>query len=358
MQVNFPQFNQSFKSKKADGKRRQKTAKETQKIQKKQEAEQTSKSCISKQAVLLGLTVIAGTGALIHCVRKHNVSNIKNTAELNSVQNTKDIAEQTFVKQNIKSAGGTLETGVKKFKDEAQNIADGVRLKGGTAVKKDGSLFTGAMDIVNKKGDKYTINYKNGAMVSSLKNDKLYKTYETTVYKGLQTSFNNETKGGSVLKSIKTYNNDKLLKECRINKTPDGVLERIFKADYKKGTADAVNYRQDGSILTQSKYFGPKYLMLTKQNIFDENGKLSKVIESTERRGYKLTDVKTGKVGYYDIKNRFFSDMTPSPDLEMHHIIDAGEKPWYRKIKDKIQSLFSEDARYRIIRENYYAGKK
>ena len=91
------------------------------------------------------------------------------------------------VPRNIKSeVVNNLENVARKFINEAGEEVKDVVLKG-KATLSDGSVFSGVMETVNKKGDKITIKYKDGFMRESYVNNKLHKIY---YYKDLEHNIN------------------------------------------------------------------------------------------------------------------------------------------------------------------------
>ena len=135
---------------------------------------------------------------------------------------------------------------IRKFiSEEGKEVAD-VILSKGRAILPDGSFFSGVMETVNKKGDKISIKYADGFMQESDINGNFYKTYE-------------------VLKELPTY-----------------IKKDI--ACYKRNEGVKINQ------------FGDNGLVGVHRHLFDEQGRVKRIVSQKVAGEYGAVDIKGGKI--------------------------------------------------------------
>ena len=166
------------------------------------------------------------------------------------------------IQKPLKTTKSDFEKGVKKFFNNGNSII-GIKLEKGVAKNADGSGFSGVMKTMNNKNEKITLEYVDGYVKKSTKNEKLFKTFDYSLssngQKIVEINTFNETKSKT---QLKFHNNGKIAKiikpksasEVDINKKGDKILE--FSIDGKKlsdietreclGIEKATFYSKDG----------------------------------------------------------------------------------------------------------------
>ena len=79
---------------------------------------------------------------------------------------------------NLVDDGQKIVEQAKHFFNKDNQLIEGVTLQNGKAINRDGSMFSGILNTINKKGEKITIQYQDGFMTSSTKDGKLLKRFE------------------------------------------------------------------------------------------------------------------------------------------------------------------------------------
>ena len=174
-------------------------------------------------AAAVGVAVLAGV--VIHKVKSGKTSNL--------VEDGKKTAEN-----------------IKQFFNKDNQLIDGVNLQKGRALNADGSGSSGIMNTVNRKGDKFTIEYLDGFITSSSKNGKLLKKFENIENLARE-------QGVQITKF-----NDKGIKETQtlITKYSNGKLKRIYKSpELSKISREYVNwtateFTPDGKLAAKARY--------------------------------------------------------------------------------------------------------
>ena len=193
-------------------------------------------------AATVGIAALAG--AIIYKVRSGRNSNL--------VDDGQKIVEQA-----------------KHFFNKDNQLIEGVTLQNGKAINRDGSMFSGILNTINKKGEKITIQYQDGFMTSSTKDGKLLKRFENI--KGMT-----REQGALIIQLddeglekthtfLTTYNN--------------GKAKRISKGSIPAGREfahiTAIEFSPNGKIVARAEY---NYLTLEHAQIYDESGNLIREI--------------------------------------------------------------------------------
>lgn len=199
--------------------------------------------------------------------------------------NTNDIP------RNIKSeVVNNLEKAAPKFINEAGEEVQNIILKG-KATLSDGSVFSGVMETVNKKGDKITIKYKDGFMRESYVNNKLHKIYEQLKSIPLVTDQQPIKYSRAQGTKIKLVKDDAVVKTF-MNLYDDSGKARRTLAQGLDGAYDMLDI-QGGKIVAKSKM---KSLNLQAE-VFDNNGNVIKSITKQGPRAFIRENI-TGDLAY------------------------------------------------------------
>ena len=108
----------------------------------------------------------------------NNSKKINKTLAALGILGAAAVAVAVAVAKTAKGKNPELNSALKFFTKSGDEV-QGAFLKGGKAIMQDGTSFSGIMETVNKKGDKIKINFQDGFMSESYKNDTLFKTYDT-----------------------------------------------------------------------------------------------------------------------------------------------------------------------------------
>lgn len=204
---------------------------------------------------------------------------------------------------------------VRQFLNKDNQIIEGVTLQNGKAINADNTLFSGIMNTVNKKGEKISIEYQDGFIISSSKNNKIFKKFENITNltreqgvlitklddKGIKdaqilvTTYDNGKAKRIFTNPKPSRNHDEIITMTATEISPNGKIAAKAEYDQNNCLQMAQIFDENGNLrreiglkhkFEKTKYFDDKYL----EKIFDENGNL-RIIKKAKGNYYPAESV-------------------------------------------------------------------
>ncbi len=221
------------------------------------------------------------------------------------VHHKKNNLEQ--IQEPLQTFAGDFEKGVKKFFNNGNSI-NGVKLNKGRAINVDGSGFSGVMKTMNNKNEKITLEYVDGYVKKSTKNEKLFKTFDySSLANGQKTvvidTFD-ETGNSTNKIQQKFYDNGKIAKTIRPRATSGDIRE--------KGNI-ILEFSKDGKMLSDIET--RECMGIEKAIFYSKDGK---TIERELKR--KVSDLNN----YSFYEETLFADGSPLRQKTCRYSIDFG----------------------------------
>lgn len=222
-----------------------------------------------------------------------------------------------------------FEQGVKKFFNN-DGLIEGIKLEKGKALNQDGSGFSGVMKTMTKNGNKVTLEYTDGYLTKSTKNDKLFKTFENitqqekTLPRNQATRITKFNENGEISKITEQsfYSNGKIKRTATNNSAFDFFENGKIKA---KETRRFWNVENPKTLDDFSSFQGAK--------IYDEQGNLIKEINDLGPNGKAIEYKPNGdKIVLSNIQNLTSKNaLSEADDINL----DCNKITFYKKQNDK-----------------------